>query len=901
MEMSKLKKACNTQKCIRAGGKHNDLDDVGKDVYHHTFFEMLGNWSFGDYFKEGAITMAWQCLTEEFHLDESRLYATYFGGDDSTPCDTEARDIWLKFLPAERVLPFDAKDNFWEMGATGPCGPCTEIHYDRIGNRDASKMVNADLPDVIEIWNNVFIQFNREADGSLRNLPAQHVDTGMGFERLTSILQNKDSNYDTDIFIPIFDSIQKLTGARPYQGKVGSEDEGFVDMAYRVVADHIRTLTFAITDGAMPSNDGRGYVLRRVLRRAVRYGRQNLGADLGFFSKLVPTVVRIMGNTFPEIIENEAMVTAVIKDEEESFSRTLDKGLLKFKTMAETIGKDKVFSGEDAHFLYTSMGFPVDLTELMAEELGLTLDKKGFERKMEEEQQRSKLAHDAKTSGGSGKDMRMVAEQTSYLVSQNVCNTNDDAKYVWDQTLDDCVACALFVGRGETEDGIGFTDSISSKDGVIGIVLDKTSFYAEAGGQIYDTGIIKSSNDAAMEVHNVQSYGQYILHVGTITSGTINKNDKLVCVVDYVRRKPIASNHTMTHVLNYALKDVLVTKAPADNNNLIGSSIDQKGSNVDENKLRFDFSWNGPLTTQQLADVETICKKSIENNLPVYSYVAPLDAAKQISSLRAVFGEVYPDPVRVVAISHQTVPTILENPQDASWNEYSIEFCGGTHLSFTSQSQDFCLLQEEGIAKGIRRITAITCEDASKAIQIGQKFETRVTNAKKLQGFELEEETKSLSTELNSLSISASLKTQLREILATYGKDVVAWKKARAASQTAEVTSKVIAEAVNAPGSKVVCRVDFGVDGKVAKAVMSAFGKKVKNKAFLLVSADVKADRFMIVAYAPKGENVVDCKAWVAAASEGTGGKGGGKKDSAQYTVNGCGNIDSVLDKAGKF
>jgi len=363
------------------------------DVYHHTFFEMLGNWSFGDYFKEGAIELAWLCLTEEFKLDPDRLYASYFGGDDKTPPDLVARDIWLKYLPANKVLPFDAADNFWEMGATGPCGPCSEIHYDRIGGRDAAHLVNADLPDMIEIWNIVFIQFNREADGSLRALPSQHVDTGMGFERLTSILQGVDSNYDTDIFIPIFNVIQEITRARPYAGKIGKEDEGFVDMAYRVVADHVRTLSFAIADGAVPSSDGRGYVLRRVLRRAVRYGRQNLGAELGFFSKLVPVLVDLMSDTFPELKTQQAYITAIIKDEEESFSRTLDKGLQRFKDLASKVGDDKVFSGEDAHFLYTSMGFPVDLTVLMAEEIDMTLDVAGFDRRMQEEKDLSAAAH----------------------------------------------------------------------------------------------------------------------------------------------------------------------------------------------------------------------------------------------------------------------------------------------------------------------------------------------------------------------------------------------------------------------------------------------------------------------------------------------------------------------------
>ena len=895
LEMSTLTRATNSQKCIRAGGKHNDLDDVGKDVYHHTFFEMLGNWSFGDYFKEGAIAMAWQCLTEEFGLDQSRLYATYFGGDESTPADLEARDIWLNYLPADRVLPFDAEDNFWEMGATGPCGPCTEIHYDRIGGRDAASRVNADLPDVIEIWNNVFIQFNREADGSLRPLPAQHVDTGMGFERLTSILQGVDSNYDTDIFIPLFDEIRRITGARPYAGKIGAEDDGYVDMAYRVVADHIRTLSFAIADGATPSNDGRGYVLRRVLRRAVRYGRQNLGADLGFFATLVPKLVELMGDTFPELRKNQAHVTAVIKDEEESFSKTLDKGLIRFKDMAAKCGDDKVFSGVDAHFLYTSMGFPVDLTELMAEELGLALDRDAFDAKMKEEQELSAAAHQAKMMGGSGKDMRLVAEQTAYLVGKDVAATDDSAKYDLGQELGGCAAKGLFIGRNETEDGIGFVDAITAESGSVGVILDKTSFYAEAGGQTYDTGAIRTAGGATITVTNVQSYGQYVLHLGEVTEGTVTVGDSVSCCVDYDRRAPIAANHTMTHVLNYAIKDVLVTKGDGDAAN---QSVDQKGSLCDENKLRFDFSWGGALTTEQLAAVESIVQEQIKSSIAVQSFVAPLEAAQQISSLRAVFGEAYPDPVRVVSVSNEDIPTILQNPQDGQWAKYSIEFCGGTHLSNTSEAEGFVLLKEEGIAKGVRRIVGVTKADAAAATAKADEFETRLTEASALQGLELEDAIKKLGQELGELSISTVRKAGFNDTLGKLGKAVVAWKKEQAAAKAGKVADELIAAASTTEGNKIVVRSDFGLDGKAAKSISAAVSKKVKDKAFLLVSADEDAGRFLVFAFAPKGLKDVDCKAWVAAATEGTGGKGGGKKDAAQSNISGLEKIGGVLEKA---
>eukprot|EP00549_Striatella_unipunctata_P000537 CAMPEP_0118724008 /NCGR_PEP_ID=MMETSP0800-20121206/32315_1 /TAXON_ID=210618 ORGANISM="Striatella unipunctata, Strain CCMP2910" /NCGR_SAMPLE_ID=MMETSP0800 /ASSEMBLY_ACC=CAM_ASM_000638 /LENGTH=979 /DNA_ID=CAMNT_0006632487 /DNA_START=233 /DNA_END=3172 /DNA_ORIENTATION=- len=905
LELSKLKRAVNSQKCIRAGGKHNDLDDVGKDVYHHTFFEMLGNWSFGDYFKKEAIRMAWTCLTVEFKLDPKRLYATYFGGDEQTPSDEEARELWLEYLPAAQILPFDAKDNFWEMGATGPCGPCTEIHYDRIGNRDASEFVNADLPDVIEIWNNVFIQYNREADGSLRPLPAQHIDTGMGFERLTSILQNKQSNYDTDIFVPIFEAIRTLIpNAKPYAGKVGAEEDvGLVDMAYRVVADHIRTLTFAIADGAMPSNDGRGYVLRRILRRAVRYGRQNLGAELGFFSKLVPTVVKLMGGTFPELVTQEPHVTAVISEEEESFSKTLDKGLQKFNELAETNAKDGVFKGEDAQFLYATMGFPVDLTELMAEEKGLKLDREGFERKMQEEKDKSAMAHLAKMSaGGAGKDMRMVAEQTAALVSTwKVGKTDDSAKYTWDVSLEDCKVMALFLGRNETPDKVGFVDSVTVESGLVGIILDKTSFYAESGGQVNDTGSIVNSEGAeVIKIENVQSYGQFILHIGTVV-GPIAVGDSLTCKVDYARRKPIASNHTMTHVLNYALRKVLIRDNDEFKGAAVQPTVDQKGSLVDDSKLRFDFSWNGPVTPEQLAKVEATVQEQINAGLLVEDSTEALTLAKSISSLRAVFGETYPDPVRVVSISDVPLKDILSNPDKVDWFNYSIELCGGTHLSNTKEAQNFVLLNEEGIAKGIRRITGVTMNGAAEALQNAAEFQTMIDAASKLKGLELEAEVKKLTPLLNSLKASAVKKIEFRDALAAFGKQVVAWKKEREAEQSKEIVAKLLEMAATEESDKIVCRFDFGLQGKVAKSITGAFGKKIKDKALFLVSASIPDDKYMAIAFSPSGMKHVDCKAWAISATEGTGGKGGGKKDSAQFTIPGVASIDAVVAKAKEY
>jgi len=720
----------------------------------------------------------------------------------------------------------------------------------------------------------------------------------MGFERLTSILQGVDSNYDTDIFMPLFDSIQKATGARPYQGKVGpTEDPEFIDMAYRVVADHIRTLSFAIADGATPSNDGRGYVLRRVLRRAVRFGRQNLGAELGFFAKLVPDLVKLMGDTYPELVAKESRVTEVIREEEESFSRTIDKGLQKFNELSAKVGSDKVFSGEDAHFLYTTMGFPVDLTELMAEEKGLTIDKDGFERKMKEEHDLSAAAHLAKMADSSGKDMRMVAEQTAHLVGKGVSATDDEAKYTMED-LPGCCVKALFIGRNETEDKLGFVESISPESSTVGVVLDKTSFYAESGGQIYDIGTIALASGATIKVDNVQLYGQFVLHVGVVSSGTVNVNDTVCCSVDYERRKPIASNHTMTHVLNHALREVLIHKPKRVFGKESTMAVDQKGSLVDPTKLRFDFSWNSGLSADQLADVEAHCVAQIQKELPVWSYVAPLNDAKAISTLRAVFGEKYPDPVRVVSISDQPVTDMLAKPSDPKWIDYSVEFCGGTHLSNTKEAESFVLLSEEGIAKGVRRIVAVTMDDAQKANQAAAAFGAKLETASKSEGAELETQAKLLKVELNELSISASKKIGFRSQLAEVDKLVLAFNKKKLAGMTDEIVEKAVAAASAAEGPKVVFRFDFGLNGKVAKSVTQAFTKKVQDKALMLVTGDAEADKFMVVAAAPKSMKDFDCKAWVTTVTEGLDAKGGGKKDSAQFQVSSLSNIDSVLSKA---
>ncbi len=911
IEMSTLKRAVNSQKCIRAGGKHNDLDDVGKDVYHHTFFEMLGNWSFGDYFKKEAIDMAYNCLVQQFGLDPNRLYATYFGGDESTPADDEARELWLKYLPTERVLPFDAKDNFWEMGATGPCGPCTEIHYDRIGNRDAAALVNMDDPNVIEIWNNVFIQFNREPDGSLRPLPHKHIDTGMGLERLTSILQNKMSNYDTDIFMPIFHALrtilqkQGIPNVPAYSGKVGAEDAGGVDMAYRVIADHIRTLSFSIADGAMPSNDGRGYVLRRVLRRAVRYGRSNLNADIGFFAQLVPTVVQLFGGFYPELKEKEELITSVISEEEASFGQTLDKGLHKFEAMVAKYASTGIFAAKDAHILYTTMGFPVDLTELMVEERGMKLDKEGFERLMQHEMELSaKALHEKQLKAMGGVDMSLEAEQTNYLNEHNIQVTMDELKYDREGTVDAQIL-SLYVGRNAT-DLYGFIGTIHAEDvgnKMIGVILDQTSFYAESGGQVADTGTLVSiDGDAMIQIENVQVYAGYVVHCGRLISGTVHVKDRVKLRVDFERRLKIASNHTMTHVLNFALRHVLVLHPEDGEKSNAAQQLEQKGSLVDESKLRFDFSWNGPLSESQLSRIEQVCSDRVKSAVPVESCVAPLGDAHKISSLRAVFGEAYPDPVRVVSVSSTPLKDILSDPANDTWYDYSIEFCGGTHLTNTSEAEEFVLLNEEGIAKGVRRITAVTMQVARDAIVLERQLQDKLVAANSMEVKDLEQEIKKLTVMVNNSSFSAASKLRMRDSLTDLSKKVIAWKKEEGANITSKIIATALEVAKGASGNRVVCRFDFGLDGKVAKSVMAQWCtlNKHEKKALLMVTADVEADKFMVFATSGGCEDI-DCKNWVATATTAMDAKGGGKADSAQFNVPGVHKIDQVLEKARAF
>ena len=889
-----LRRAVNSQKCIRAGGKHNDLDDVGLDTYHHTFFEMLGNWSFGDFFKAEAIAWAWDFLTVVCGLEGGRLYATYFEGDPAQGLepDHEARDLWLRYLPADRVLPGNAKDNFWEMGDVGPCGPCSELHYDRIGGRDAAGRVNQDDPDVIEVWNLVFIQFNKEKVGdeiALKQLPAKHVDTGMGLERLVSVLQDKPSNYDTDLFTPIFAEIQKATGfARPYGGKLGAEDPDRVDMAYRVIADHIRTLVVAITDGAVPSNEGRGYVLRRVLRRAVRFGRQMLGAETGFLTDLVPVVAKTLGDGFPELRRNTAKVAEVIAEEEASFGRTLDKGIKRFDELASasTIG------GEDAFMLYDTFGFPLDLTQMMASERGLSVDVAGFNAAMESQRERSR----AGSKFGSGDDsLRLEPDALAKLAHKGIKATDDGPKYGSHDVKGRIRA--IWNGRNFDE----HVDTGGSGLKRVGVVLDRTNFYAEAGGQVADTGRLNvlgehrrdsgSHRQSEFRVESVQRFGEYVLHIGIVKTGEIRVGEEVECKVDRKRRGHIASNHTATHLLNLALKLTL------------GDGVDQKGSLVDDEKLRFDFSHSGPMTDEQVQRVESIVRERIEADLAVHAEVAPLFVAKGVSGVRAVFGETYPDPVRVVSIGAE-VSSLLESPDEARWSEQSTEFCGGTHVGSTSEIGAFALVQETGVAKGIRRVEALTGVGAQAALATASGLESRMREAEKMADAEVSTAMGEISASIDGMTMSLSDKARLRARLSGLQERAKSASKAasKQATERAVAEARQLAEAAAADLRPVIVgRVDAGEDRGALQAALKVLTEKLPSSAVLLGSAS--GDKVLLIAQVPDALVKRGLKAgeWIRTTAEVCGGKGGGKPEQAQGGGTEPAKLREALKKAESF
>ena len=677
-------RAANTQKCIRAGGKHNDLEDVGRDTYHHTFFEMLGNWSFGDYFKEDAVKWAWELLTEVWGLPKDRLYATVFQGDRSEGLapDDEAKKLWAELtdIDPSHILLGDKKDNFWEMGDTGPCGPCSEVHIDMTPDGSGGSLVNADDARVIEIWNLVFIQFNRGADGKLSPLPARHVDTGMGLERVGMAMQGKKSNYATDLFVPIIEKIETLTEHR-YGASAGIDDRFDVadaddigNVACRVIADHARTLTFAIADGIIPSNEGRGYVVRRILRRAARYGRQYLNIEGLFLAGLVETVVELMGDVFPEIVERKDYVIATVTEEEESFGRTLDRGIQLFNRQADKVkaAGQSILGGDVAFDLYATYGFPVDLTQLMAEELGMQVDMDGFRAEMDAHRDASK---------GDGSTFKVEA-----ITGLPACD--DIGKYTH-APID-----AAVVGWVDGENFI--TEGQLPAGAEAAVVLNRTNFYGQSGGQLGDSGRLVWPG-GRFAVSDTQIAGDCVLHVGQVEEGSLQVAEVVQCRVD-VARVATMRNHSATHLLNWALRKV------------VGDQVNQAGSEVGPDHLRFDFSHGKAVDADQLAEVERLVNDRIMADEQVGVTNMSLDDAGKIPGVRAVFGEKYGQEVRVVSIG---AASEIENSDE----NCAVELCGGTHMPSTGGIGVFKIVSEESVAKGVRRITALTGAKAVEQIQ----------------------------------------------------------------------------------------------------------------------------------------------------------------------------------------
>jgi len=696
-------RAADTQKCIRVSGKHNDLEEVGVDTYHHTLFEMLGNWSFGDYFKQDAIKWAWELLVDVYKIPVDRIYVTVFEGsvDDKLPFDQEAFDVWKTVIAEDRILKGNKKDNFWEMGDTGPCGPCTEIHVDLRDDSerklvDGKELVNQSNPHVIEIWNNVFIEFNRKSDGSLEKLPAQHVDTGMGFERLCMVIQGKKSTYDTDVFAPIMSKITELSG---------KEYVGENQIPIRVIADHIRSISFSIADGVIPSNDGRGYVIRRILRRAARYGRK-LGLTQPFLYKIVGVLSETMGHVFPEMIKRKEHVERVIKSEEESFSAALDRGTQIFEEISQKLiaaGK-KEFPGSDAFKLYDTYGFPLDLTRLMASEINLTTDEAGFNQLMEEQRDRARRA---------GK----------FTVN------HDENSGSWEKISDG--KNSQFKGYESLTSDFEVRE-VRKGPNFIEVVLDQTPFYGESGGQVGDNGYLEIDG-VRYPVLDTQKVNEKIIHLVEAfpsISGKVTGK----AVVNLTDRKNTARNHTATHLLHAALRLVL------------GDHVHQAGSLVAPDRLRFDFAHFEKITEEQLATIEKLVRAEINKSIDLNIKVTSFDQA-QTEGAMALFGEKYGNEVRVITIG-----------------DFSKELCGGTHLHNTSEVGHFRIVSEGSVAAGVRRIEAVTGQSAEDLVEQERqllKSITSILHQNKQQNLahsieELVETKKSLEKEVLKLRLAQS-------------------------------------------------------------------------------------------------------------------------------------------------
>ena len=759
----KYPRVADSQKCLRVSGKHNDLEEVGHDTYHHTMFEMLGNWSFGDYFKQEAINWAWEYLVEVLKLNPDRLYATVFEGSpaEGLSRDDEAAGYWGQFFPEDHIINGNKHDNFWEMGDTGPCGPCSEIHIDsRSAEEKAAipgrELVNKDHPQVIEIWNLVFMQYNRKADGTLEPLPAKVIDTGMGFERLVRTLQGKTSNYDTDVFQPIIKVIGDLSGK-----KYGDDEK--TDVAMRVVADHIRTIAFSITDGQLPSNAKAGYVIRRILRRAVRYAYTFLGQKQAFMYKLVPVLIENMGGAYPELKAQQALIEKVMKEEEESFLRTLETGIrLLEKTMNETkaAGKTEI-SGVDAFTLYDTFGFPFDLTELILRENGLTADVKGFEAEMQKQKERARNA---------------AAVETGDWVTLKEGETT-------------------FVGYDYTEyeTSILRYRQIKQKNQTLyQIVLSETPFYAESGGQVGDTGVLVSEFET-IDIIDTKKENNLPIHIAKKLPEHLEA--PMMACVDTDKRAACAANHSCTHLLDEALRQVL------------GTHVEQKGSLVTPDSLRFDFSHFQKVTPEQIREVEHLVNAKIRENVPLTEYRnLPIEKAKELGAI-ALFGEKYGDEVRVVQFGS------------------SIEFCGGTHVSATGKIGMVKIISESSVAAGVRRIEAVT---GAKVEEMFDTVQDTINDLKAL--FNNAPDLKAAISKY--IEENAGLKKQMEEFM----KEKEAAVKNKLIEGAKEINGVKVIKAVLPMPADAVKNIAFQLKGQFTENLFVVIGSVFENKPLLTVT-----------------------------------------------------------------
>lgn len=810
--------AASSQRCVRAGGKHNDLENVGYTARHHTFFEMLGNFSFGDYFKKEAIHYAWEFLTEVVGLPEEKLWVTVYLDDD------EAAEIWLNDIGINKDRfgrigdkpggKPNESDNFWAMGDTGPCGPCTEIFYDHgeaiAGGPPGSPDEDGDR--YIEIWNLVFMQYNRSADGVLEPLPAPSVDTGMGLERLAAILQGVHNNYDIDLFQNLIKAAAKVTNTRALD-----------DKSLRVIADHIRSCAFLITDGVLPSNEGRGYVLRRIIRRAARHAHQLGMTDL-FFYKLVAPLVKEMGEAYPELAAAQSNVERVLKLEEERFAETLDQGM---KILEDDIKqlKSKTIPGETAFKLYDTYGFPVDLTADIARERGLTIDEKGFEKEMNKQRERARKA-----------------SQFAVDYNKNIPVTENSVFTGYQNVAQQSRVLEIFIDDKSVE-------SISEAQSAV-IVLDETPFYAESGGQVGDTGVLKSAT-ATFKVTDTQKHGKSILHLGYLETGVLKLSDQCQAVVDFERRNSIRANHSATHLMHAALREVL------------GNHVQQKGSLVDEDRLRFDFSHNEPVSRDEQIKIERLVNQQIRSNSQAQVNEMPIDEAKKKGAM-ALFGEKYDDIVRVVSMGGHTD------------DHFSTELCGGTHVDRVGDIGLFKIIAETGVASGVRRIEAVTGERAIEWIE------------------QQEKQIDTIAAQLKSSRDEVSHKVEQVVRRLQEQEKMVAQLKARLASQAGDDLSS---QAEQIKDVKILAAHIEGADIKTLRDTLDQLKNKLGSSAILLISEE--AGKVRLIAGVSKDKtSVIKAGDLVNIAAIEVGGKGGGRPDMAQAGGDKPENIPQALAAA---